>query len=90
MEIFEVKVKTNASKNEVKLIDNKKFFVKTTATPEKGRANKQVILLLAKFYKISKNQLEIVRGLKSKNKVIKIFYDKQVIKTNVYAQSTSI
>ena len=47
--------------------------MKTTATPEKGKANKQVILLLVKFYKISKNQLEIVRGLKSKNKVIKIF-----------------
>ena len=73
MQIIEVKVKTNAFKNEVKLIDNKKLSVKTTATPEKGRANKQVILLLAKFYKISKNQLEIVRGLKSKNKVIKIF-----------------
>jgi len=38
--------------------------VKTTATPEKGKANKQVILLLAKFYKISKNQLEIASGLK--------------------------
>ena len=73
MQIIEVKVKTNAFKNEVKLIDNKKLFVKTTATPEKGKANKQVILLLAKFYKISKNQLEIVRGIKSKNKVIKIF-----------------
>ena len=73
MQIIEVKVKTNASKNEVKLIDNKKFFVKTTATPEKEKANKQVILLLAKFYKISKNQLEIARGIKSKNKVIKIF-----------------
>ena len=47
--------------------------MKTTATPEKEKANKQVILLLAKFYKISKNQLEIVRGLKSKNKIIKIF-----------------
>ena len=47
--------------------------MKTTATTEKGKANKQVILLLAKFYKISKNQLKIVRGLKSKNKIIKIF-----------------
>ena len=56
MQIFEVKVKTNASKNEVKLIDNKKLFVKTTATPEKEKVNKQVILVLAKFYKISKNQ----------------------------------
>ena len=73
MQIIEVKVKTNAFKNEVKLIDNKKLFVKTTVTSEKGKANKQVILLLAKFYKISKNQLEIVRGLKSKNKIIKIF-----------------
>ena len=73
MQIIEVKVKTNASKNEVKLIDNKKLFVKTTAIPEKEKSNKQVILLLAKFYKISKNQLEIVSGLKSKNKVIKIF-----------------
>ena len=27
MQIFEVKVKTNASKNEVKLIDNKKLLV---------------------------------------------------------------
>ena len=47
--------------------------MKTTATPEKGKANKQVILLLAKFYKISKNQLEIASGLKSKNKIIKNF-----------------
>ena len=73
MQITEVKVKTNAFKNEVKLIDNKKLFVKTTATPEKGKVNKQVILLLAKFYKICKNQLEIASGLKSKNKIIKIF-----------------
>ena len=57
MQILEVKIKTNASKNEVKLIGNKKFFVKTITTPEKGKANKQVILLLAKFYKIKKNQL---------------------------------
>ena len=73
MQIIEVKVKINASKNEVKLVGNKKLFVKTTATPEMGKANKQVILLLAKFYKISKNQLEIARGIKSKNKVIKFF-----------------
>ena len=61
MQIIEVKVKTNAFKNEVKLIDNKKLFVKTTATPEKGKANKQVILLLAKFYKLSQNNLRLFR-----------------------------
>ena len=35
MQIIEVKVKTNAFKNEVKLINNKKLFVKTAATPLK-------------------------------------------------------
>ena len=43
--------------------------MKTTATPEKEKANKQVILLLAKFYKISKNQLEIVRGQNQKTRL---------------------
>jgi len=38
---------------------------------------------------IFKNQLETARELKSKNKVIKTFEDKRVVKTNVYAQSTS-
>ena len=61
MQIIEVKVKTNAFKNEVKLIDNKKLFVKTTATPEKEKVNKQVILVLAKFYKISKNQHFLIK-----------------------------
>ena len=74
MEIH-VKVKTNARKNEVIKIDENNFEVYTTITPENGKANKSIIELLSKFLKIGKTKINIIKGSKSKNKIITINND---------------
>ena len=66
---IEIKVITNASKNIIKEEDNV-FKVYVTAQREKGKANKQVIKLLAKHYDISKSSLEIIKGEKSNKKIV--------------------
>ena len=47
--------------------------VKLKSPPVEGRANQELIELLAKYYKVSKSQVEIVKGLTSKNKVVEVY-----------------
>ena len=42
------------------------------ASPVKGKANKKLISFLAKVFKLKKTDIEIVKGLKSRDKVISI------------------
>lgn len=69
--IFNIKVVTKSSKNEV-FLENDIIKVKITEIPENGKANKAIIDLLSKTFKISKNKISIISGLKSSNKTIKI------------------
>lgn len=48
------------------------YKIYVSAPPEGGRANARIIELLAKQFKIKKNQIEIIKGLKSKEKIIVI------------------
>lgn len=64
-----IKVIANASKDRVKNEgDILKVYV--TAQREKGKANKRLIDTLAKHFKISKSDIEIVSGEKSNKKNI--------------------
>ncbi len=67
MEI-KVKVKTNASKNII-ILKNGLYHIEVRESPEKGMANQAVIKLLSKYFK---KPVKIVRGLKNKNKIIRI------------------
>ena len=46
--------------------------VKVKAPPVQGKANKELIELLTKYYKVPKNQIKIIKGQTSKNKIIEI------------------
>ena len=48
------------------------LVVHTTEKLEKGMANRDVILQVSKFYKVSSNDVRIVSGMKSRRKVLKI------------------
>ena len=69
---LKVKVKPGSRKNEIKVISNDTLEVRVTAVPEKGKANKAVIDLLSKHYKIPKSAVTILRGESSKEKLIEI------------------
>ena len=49
--------------------------VYVTAAPEDGKANAAVIKLLAKTWKLTKSDFEIIRGLTDRRKVIHIHGD---------------
>ena len=71
--IIEVKVITNAKKDEViKLDEEDKYKLKVTAPPVDGKANKKVIEVLSKYFKTKKSSIKIKKGEKSHNKIIDI------------------
>ena len=72
-----VKAIPGARKNEVidegqDLLGLRHFKVKTSVVPEDGKANKAVIELLAEFFGVKKNQVQIKSGLTSRTKIIEI------------------
>lgn len=46
--------------------------IKLTTPPVDGKANEEMIKLLAKHFKVSKSSIEILKGKTSKNKVVEI------------------
>jgi len=69
--ILNVRVIPNARKNEIKQEKNR-WKVYLTAPPEKGKANKLLIELLSLKFKVKKKQIKIVRGEKSRHKIVEI------------------
>jgi len=69
--MMEVYVKTNSKEEKLELDENS-FILHITASPVKGKANKAIIHFLSKFFHLSKNQISIISGSKSKSKQILI------------------
>jgi len=67
-----VKVITNARENSVKQENKNSFTVHLNEKPILGRANKKLIELLSRYFNVSKSSVKIVRGIKSRHKIIKI------------------
>ena len=68
---FKIIVKPNSPKSEIKSYDKDKqaYRVNIKAHPEKGKANLEVIKF---FSKLLKKEVKIIKGLKSKEKTIKV------------------
>lgn len=68
--IYNIRVITNAK--ESKVIMGESIKVYTTAVPEDGKANKEVIKILAKHFNIAKSKIKIIRGKTKRDKTIEI------------------
>lgn len=69
--IVNIKVIPGTGKQEIKKEDNRlKIYLKSK--PKKGKANKELISLLASHFNISKGNIEIIKGEYARNKIIKI------------------
>ena len=71
MKKLKIKVITNAKKNTV-VEGEGTLKVYVNAPPVDGKANKVVAEVLAEHFKVRKNCVKILRGEKSKEKVIEI------------------
>lgn len=69
---FDIKLTPNSSRNAIIGIENGVLKVKTTAVPEKGKANKELIKILSKHLKTAKSNIEIIKGLTDRNKTVLI------------------
>lgn len=74
--LLHIKVTPNSSHQKIsgKFIDEKNqewLKVNLRAVPEDGKANEELIKFLSKTFKISKSEIEILRGETSRMKVVR-------------------
>ena len=67
--IIDVKVKPNSEKQEIKKISDKKYVVSLKKRDKDNKANIELLKLLKKYFK---KEVKIVKGLKSKNKIVEV------------------
>ncbi|MEA3249344.1 MAG: DUF167 domain-containing protein [Patescibacteria group bacterium] len=72
MILLEVKVRAGAKTEAVQYQADGSFRIRITTAPEKGKANKDVMRLLAGFLGVKKGQLKIVGGETCSHKKISL------------------
>jgi uncharacterized protein len=75
--IFRVQVVPRASRSEVVGEHNGALRIRVAAPPVDGAANKEVIQLLAKSFKVSRNAVRILSGHNARTKQVSIEGDPQ-------------
>ena len=69
---FSAAIQPRASKNEISGVMNGALKIRLTSPPVEGAANKACIKFLAKRLGVSAARVDIVGGLTSKNKIIRV------------------
>jgi hypothetical protein len=69
---FAVQVTTRASRQAVTLQPDGLLKVKLTSAPVDGRANAELIKLLANYFNTAKSNVEIIKGLTGRKKLVTI------------------
>jgi uncharacterized protein len=68
----QVKVKPNSKKQSIEESTDGSLTVHLKSPPVDGKANKELIDLLAEKFNVSKSQIRIKSGVSSRNKLIEI------------------
>lgn len=71
----QVKVKPNSKKQSIEESPDGVFSVHLKSPPVDGKANKELIELLAEKFDVSKSQIRIKSGLSSRTKLVEIDTD---------------
>ena len=67
-----VKVKPNSKEEKIEKISDSEFLLRVRSAPKENRANRSAIALLGEYFDIPKTRIAIIRGQKSKNKIVSI------------------
>jgi uncharacterized protein (TIGR00251 family) len=70
--ILSVRVVPKASRSEIVGLEGDTLRVRVAAPPERGKANKELIKLLAGAFGVRNNQVEIVSGQKARRKRVRV------------------
>jgi uncharacterized protein YggU (UPF0235/DUF167 family) len=69
---YAVKVIAGARTRSIDQLPDGSFRIKTTTAPEKGRANEDVVDILADHFRVPRSHVEIIAGHTSAKKIVKI------------------
>jgi len=67
-----VKVKPNSKQEKVEKLSETEYVVHVKAPAKEGKANYAVIQLLSEHFRTPKSNISIIKGHKSRNKIIDI------------------
>ncbi len=70
--LVEVRVRPKAGRDSVELLGGPKLRVRVVAPPEGGKANEALVALLAKKLRIARSAIAIVRGHRSRDKLVRL------------------
>ncbi len=70
--LIRVKVFSGSKKEEVIEKSENSFEVKIREKPERGEANKRLVLVLASYFKIPKSKIRLIKGFKQRTKIFEI------------------
>jgi hypothetical protein len=69
---IQVKVKPNSKQQKIEELTDGSLIIRLKSPPVDGKANQELIKILAKKYGVAKSQVVIKSGLSGKNKSIEI------------------
>jgi uncharacterized protein (TIGR00251 family) len=67
-----IKVIPRAHKNIIEKIDDTTFKIRVTVPPVDNKANIVVQKMLADYFNVSKSDIKVIRGMKSRQKVVEV------------------
>ncbi|MFA5021809.1 MAG: DUF167 domain-containing protein [Patescibacteria group bacterium] len=72
MDLF-IRVIPNSRQTEIIEETTGRLKIKLKSPAKEGKANKELVEILAKKFKVSKSQVEIIKGLTAKDKLVRIY-----------------
>jgi uncharacterized protein (TIGR00251 family) len=67
-----VSIVPNSKKAEIVKVSENNYKIRVDAPASKNKANKRLIEILSEHFKVSKSSISIIKGLKSRNKIVEI------------------
>jgi len=70
--IIKVKIFPGSKKSHIEKIGDDRFILSVKKKPIEGKANIEAIDMLKEYFKVSKSQIRLIRGFKTRNKIFEI------------------
>ena len=67
-----VRLKPGSKRDSIEIKDDRTVAISITSRPVEGKANEHLITLLSKTLRVSKSSCSIIRGSKSRNKMVAV------------------
>ncbi|MGC8538042.1 MAG: DUF167 domain-containing protein [Candidatus Micrarchaeia archaeon] len=67
-----IRVIPNSKSNKIERLEDDTYKIRVTAKPERGKANEAVISLLSAYFNVKRNEISIISGASSRDKVVEI------------------